>query len=250
LRTTNGIHLNQLERPDILALAQGLPADTQIIARLLSSRFSCRAFRSDPVPHATIERLLSLAQLSASWCNAQPWHVIVTKGEGTDRFRAAIHEYALANPALNESDFPFPAQYTGIYQARRRETASRLYESVGVAAGDRIASRRQTLENFKLFGAPHVMIISTESDLGTYGAIDCGIFIGSVLLLAESLGLATIPQAALAVYSRFVREHFGLPENRRVVCGISFGYADPDHPANRFRTARAPIAEAVAWVRE
>jgi hypothetical protein len=32
------------------------------------------------------------------------------------------------------------------------------------------------------------------------------------------------------------------------VCGISFGYEDPAHPANRFRTTRATLDEACRWV--
>jgi len=41
--------------------------------------------------------------------------------------------------------------------------------------GDREASKRQTLENFRMFGAPHVAIITTERKLGTYGVLDCGL---------------------------------------------------------------------------
>ena len=67
------------------------------------------------------------------------------------------------------------------------------------------------------------------------------------LLAAQSLGLAAIPQAAVAAYSPWLRDYFGLPENRLVVCGISFGHADRAHPANGFQTNRAPISDAVDW---
>ena len=36
--------------------------------------------------------------------------------------------------------------------------------------------------------------------------------------------------------------------NRKIVCGLSFGYADPAHPVNGFRTTRAAVADAVRWV--
>jgi nitroreductase len=42
-----------------------------------------------------------------------------------------------------------------------------------------------------------------------------------------------------------VRDALGLAADRKVVCGISFGYADPEHPANRFRTGRADPKVAV-----
>ena len=65
---------------------------------------------------------------------------------------------------------------------------------------------------------------------------------------AQAAGLATIPQAALAGYSDIVRKHLGVGDDRKVVCGISFGYPDTSHPANSYRTTRAAIPEAVAFI--
>jgi hypothetical protein len=59
-----------------------------------------------------------------------------------------------------------------------------------------------------------------------------------------------VPQAALAFHSEVVRNHFGLGDDRRVVCGISFGFPDPDHKANSYRTTRAGIADTVTFVDE
>jgi nitroreductase len=103
------------------------------------------------------------------------------------------------------------------------------------------------LRNFELFDAPHVAIITTEDDLGVYGAVDCGLYISTFLLAAHSLGLATAPQAALASYSSFIHDHFDIPEHRRVVAGISFGRPDLDHPTNSFRTTREHLDRAVTW---
>jgi hypothetical protein len=47
-----------------------------------------------------------------------------------------------------------------------------------------------------------------------------------------------------------VRKHFGLGDDRKVVCGISFGFPDRDHNANSYRTTRAAIAETVTFVDE
>jgi nitroreductase len=218
-------------------------ADT--LERLLAERYSCRAFRAEPVPRATIERILRLAQRTASWCNAQPWQLVVTSGAATERFRAALLRHAEAQEAA--PDFPFPREYRDAYLARRRECGFQLYAAVGVARGDRVGARRQSLENFRLFGAPHVAIVTSDEALGVYGAVDCGAYAGTFTLAARSLGVAAIAQAALAAYPDFIRAHFGLPEGRRVVCGISFGVEDKAHPANGFRTSRADIGEAVRW---
>ncbi|WP_436975405.1 nitroreductase [Nocardia asteroides] len=223
-----------------------------VLAELLTSRWSCRAFESREVPRPEIERLLGLAQRSASWCNTQPWQVIVTTGEGTERFRAALAEYAATEGGElgEEFDFPPPTEYVGVYRERRRTTGWQLYEAVGVERGDRAASARQAFENFRLFGAPHVAIVTTAAEQGVYGAVDSGLYIGTFLLAATSMGIATIPQAALAGRSVFLREYFDIPADRKVLAGISFGYAAANHPANSYRTTRAPLREVVSWRRD
>ncbi|MCG7207398.1 nitroreductase [Streptomyces arenae] len=221
-------------------------ADADVLERLLRGRWSCRGYLSERLPRAVIERVLQLAQRTPSWCNTQPWHVVITEGDGTDRFRQALTKRAAE--ASMEPDFAFPQRYTGAYRERRKEVALQLYESVGIARGDREASAAQTAKNFEFFGAPHVAVITTDADLGVYGAVDCGLYVQSFLLAAHSLGLGAVPQAALASYAPVVREFFALPESRRVVCGISFGRPDADHPANGFRAPRESAASAVTWV--
>ncbi len=68
------------------------------------------------------------------------------------------------------------------------------------------------------------------------------------MLAAQALGLGTIPQAALARHSGLIRKHFDLADNRRVVCGISFGYADHGHKVNGYRTSRAKVADTVTFI--
>jgi nitroreductase len=217
-----------------------------VLERLLSTRWSCRAYEDREVPRPIIERLLGMAQRSASWCNTQPWEVIVTSGAGTQRFREAMMQWARRNDP--KFDFAPPAEYRGVYRERRRESGWQLYEAVGVERGDREASARQALENFRFFGAPHVAIVTTDAIHDVYGALDSGLYVNSFLLAAQSLGLGAIPQAALAGHSTLIRSFFEIPEDRKILLGISFGYPDLDHPANSYRTARAPLEEVVTWI--
>ena len=103
------------------------------------------------------------------------------------------------------------------------------------------------MENFNLFGAPHCAILSSPAELGPYGAMDCGGFVTAFTLAAQALGIATIPQAAVAAYGPFLHRYFNIPDNRLILCAISFGYPDTDHPANQFRTERATLDEFVTW---
>ncbi|MEX0316764.1 MAG: nitroreductase [Ruegeria sp.] len=212
---------------------------------LLARRHSCRAFLPDPVPREQIEQVIASARRAPSWCNAQPWHVTITSGTETDAFRAALlQEAATGSPA---PDLPFPTSYSGVYQDRRRACGWALYEAVGVEKGDRAGSARQMMQNFSLFGAPHCTIVSSPAELGPYGAMDCGGFVTAFTLAAEALGIASIPQAAVASYGPFLHRYFDIPEDRLILCAISFGYPDADHPANGFRTERADLSEVVDW---
>jgi nitroreductase len=210
-------------------------------------RYSARRFRPDPVPEGTLTRILELAQQTPSWCNCQPWQLVVTRGAGTERLRAALYAHAHSG-ARAQPDFAFPAAYQGVYRDRRKVCGVQLYQALGIGRDDRAAAAGQALENFRLFGAPHVAILTTEADLGVYGAIDCGLYVQTFMLAARSLGVDTIAQAALASYPDLLRALLDLPEQRKVVCGISFGFADRDDPIHAYRTERAAIADAVRFV--
>ncbi|MBT26473.1 MAG: nitroreductase, partial [Rhodobacteraceae bacterium] len=151
--------------------------DFQTFDRVMRARHSCRGFRPDPVPSTTIQQIVQTAQRVPTWCNAQPWQIIVTSGAQTDAFRNAMTQAAETQTA--QPDLDWPQQYTGVYQERRRTCGLQLYQAVGVTRGDRVGSARQMSENYRLFGAPHVAIITSDSDLGPYGVMDCGGFVAA-----------------------------------------------------------------------
>ncbi|MEA2868414.1 MAG: hypothetical protein QOE39_3129 [Bradyrhizobium sp.] len=220
-----------------------------VLEELLSERYSCRAFLPQPVPRPTIDHILKAAQRTASWCNSQPWQVVIASGAAKERFRHAIYAEA-SSGAPEDGDFSFPREYLGVYLERRRESGFQLYNTLGIERGDKAAYAKQALENYNFFGAPHVAIIHSDEALGIYGAIDCGAYVGNFLLAAQALGLGTIPQAALARHSGLIRRHFKLSDTRRVVCGISFGFPDRDHKINSYRTSRASIPDTATFVEE
>jgi nitroreductase len=219
-----------------------------IFGELLVDRFTCRAYRDTPVPLETIRAILELAQLTASWCNTQPWQTIVTAGATT---RALVETLMVHGPAMlsaPEPDYPYPDSYRGIYADRKREVGRQLYGCMGVARGDHAGASRQAQENLRLFGAPHVAIITVDRALGVYGAVDCGAYLSNFMLAARAFSIDTSPQAALAGCAPLIRAALDIGEDRAILCGISFGYGIADHAANGFRTGRAKI-DAVAFFR-
>jgi nitroreductase len=101
------------------------------------------------------------------------------------------------------------------------------------------------LENYRFFGARQAVVITTPKELGAYGILDCGAFVTAFMMAAQARGIATIAQASIAEMSEIVREILDIPQDRDVLCAISFGYEDTEHPANKFRTERAALGQVL-----
>lgn len=54
-------------------------------SELTSARFSCRAYKPDPVPCAMVDQILEAARLAPSACNRQPWRFAVATSPETRR---------------------------------------------------------------------------------------------------------------------------------------------------------------------
>lgn len=213
--------------------------DAATVKRLMQARYSCRAFRPEPVPDDVIERIVDTARHTASWNNTQPWQLLVTRGAETEAFRQAL--LAEVKQGKPGPDMEWPESYPDELGERRRTCGYALYNAVGIAREDREARARQSMRNFELFDAPHVAILHIPKVLGAYGALDAGGFLTAFMLAATAEGVGTIAQAAVAAYPGLIRTHFGLPEDRVILCAISFGYADESDPVNQYRTEREPV---------
>ena len=214
--------------------------------QLMNRRFSCRGFLKKEVDQKFIYQIIETAQKVPSWCNSQPWQVILLRHDTRELLSEKL--VGSANQTYETPDIDFPERYSGVYKTRRSVCGWQLYNAVGVQKGDREGASRQMAKNYEFFGAPHVAIITTPKELGAYGVLDCGAFITAFTLAAAALGVSSIPQAAIAGRATIVREVLNIHEDRDVLCAISFGFADTDHPANNFRTQRANLDEFVEWV--
>lgn len=220
------------------------PAPARPVRDLLNARHSCRSFRPEPLAEEVVRDLLATAQRTASWCNTQPWQVVVTSASATDEFRSVLSG-AVRSGVAGQYDLAAPSDYLNEYRDRRRSSGFALYSALGIAREDLSARTEQMLLNYEFFGAPHVAIVHAPAELGPYGWVDCGGWVANFLLAAAELGIGAIPQAAIANWSNVVREHLGIGADRQIICAISFGHEDTTHPVNEFRTDRAPLDEVV-----
>ena len=218
---------------------------TSPLNKTLRARHSCRAYLPQPVPRALIEQAVATAARAPSWCNAQPWQLVLTEAAETARLGAALHAHAQTHEM--QPDLPWPESYTGPYKARRFDCGMQLYDAATIARDDRDARTAQMLENFRFFGAPHMALVTSPRELGAYGALDCGGFVTAFCAALTEAGLGSIPQAAPAGYAPFLRDWFDLPQDRLILCAVSFGYSDTTAPINSFRTPRAAPDTLIDW---
>ena len=218
------------------------------VAEAIRQRRSVRAFQAREVPEATLRDIFSLAQWAPSNCNTQPWVVRVVSGAKCKQLRQRL-THAGMDPSQYQPDFPYDGRYPGIYKEHQHDAAAQLYGAMGIARDDKVGRGRAALRNYAFFDAPHAAFLFLPEPFGAREAADCGIYAQTLMLLLTAQGLASCPQAALSFHPKVVREELGLPDNLRLLFGVSFGYEDSEAQANRCRVGRAALDAAVKFHR-
>jgi nitroreductase len=210
------------------------------VTEAVLGRRSTRAFLPRPVDRALIEELLGLAARAPSGGNLQPWHVDVLAGEPLEALRAgAMPSLGSARAGMELTVYPSPLPDP--YRTRRYRSGEALYEAIGIPRADRPGRLAQFARNFDAFGAPVLLLFSIDRIFDRPQWAHLGMFMQTLMLLAEERGLATCPQEAWAAVHDIVGEHIELPEERILYCGMALGYADPEAPINRLRTEREEV---------
>ncbi|MDV3130244.1 nitroreductase [Mycobacterium sp. 21AC1] len=213
--------------------------------QLVRGRRAVRSFRADPVPAETLRAVFALAGAAPSNSNTQPWHVEVASGDTRDRLSEALLQ-AHSRQAVS-TDFPYRDDlYTGRYAHRRQVAGSAMYQALGIARDDDRARAAYDAESLKFYGAPHVAMLFLPGNAEARMAADLGIYAQTLLLALTAYGIASCPQGLLSFYADTVRDVLGV-RDRKLLFGISFGYADTDAPINNIDIPRAELGETTRF---
>jgi len=217
--------------------------------QIIRDRRSVRGFHADRrVPRDALCEVLELAQRAPSNCNVQPWRVFIATGPARDRLRGALCD-SVARGELPKAEDAIDT-FAGDYRRLQVACAVAMYHEMGIAREDYEGRMGATLRNFELFDAPHVGIVCMDHRFGPRVAVDVGAYVQTLLLALWSRGVASCAQASLTMYPDVIRRELAIPDELRILCGISFGYEDPAVPANRTRQAREPIEANVKFIEE
>jgi len=223
-----------------------LSKPTMSLVDAITSRRSTRGFLPDQVPQDVMQHVFEIAQQAPSNCNTQPWKVFVASGEVKDRLRDQLVE-RLEQGVPGQPDFPYVSRWEGEYRQRQVDCAVALYNEMGIARDDKEGRHLAIRRNFELFDAPHIVFLGMNRDFGATISLDVGIYAQTLMLTMHAFGIGSCAMGSMRAYPELVREAFDLGEDTGILLGISFGYEDPDVDANRTRTVREPLSNAVIF---
>ncbi len=212
----------------------------------LNSRFTVRAFKSDPVDRRTLERVMEAALRAPSWANTQPWEVYVAGGEVLNRLR---QDYLanLKNCVARNPDLAAPKEWPPLLRKRMEALKSERMATLERVCLDKSEMKDLSEMNYHFFHAPAVAYICMDRTLTPWSVYDLGLFSQSLMLAARHFGLDSAPAVTLAAHPDLIRKELNIPDGLSIIIGIALGYADTKHPQNQYRTLRRPVQEAVTF---
>jgi nitroreductase len=213
----------------------------------IESRRSIRKFKTQPVSNETLKEIFKTARWSPSYKNTQPWECILLSGAKKN----AVTEMMIQLLDKNEKpcpDMPEPQSWPPVEAARIDRLMKRRAQMTGKSLNDPEALRMAKKANFSFYGAPHALYLYQDASLTPWSLFDMGLFAQTLMLAANARGVATVPQAFATDYAKYVKEFLGIPETKRLIIGISIGYADAEAPENAFRTDRIEVLDFVKWM--
>jgi nitroreductase len=209
------------------------------LATAIEKRQSIRAFKPDPVPLETLQKIIGQAIRAPSWANTQPWDFIIVGGSKLKEIEEGfLHRGEVEAKPEVARPYEFPEPY--ISRMRGLMAKERTFMTEAQFTGRRS-------DNFYHYGAPVCIYLLTGRSfvyqargVNVWPLYDCGAAVENIMLLATSYGLGTVAQAQAVVYPDIIRKVVPVPEDKVLALGIAIGYPDMDKTRNKFRSDREP----------
>jgi len=204
----------------------------------IRGRKSTRAFLPRPVPKEIIAQILESARWAPSGSNRQQWRVTVATGE-----KVRVLADGLVDRARQKEPSALGTTHAAVEVARRVGTLLAdlrlIAEDLGQSLWDFVV-----LGSYRLYDAPVVLVFSSSGKRGG----DIAQFVTAMLIAAHDLGLGTCWLGYPLAYREWIREVLEIPGSETITALVALGYADPESPANAYRSPRDDLGTFVRWV--
>lgn len=208
------------------------------VKEALIARKSARAYLDREVDPSLIEQILDAARHAPSGSNTQPWQVAVVTGDTRLKLTQEMESTFRAGNKENMDYQYYPQEWKEPFKGRRRTCGLQMYKTLEITREDKQRQTDQWAANFRAFDAPVILFFFMDPMMETGSYLDYGMFLQSVMLAAQDLGLATCAQAALGVYPEIVKSQLDYPDDTILIAGMALGYEDPEAIINSYRTER------------
>ncbi len=189
-------------------------------------RRSIRRYRPEPVPRATLERLLTAAHWAPSAHNRQPWRFVVI----TDVDKKRVLAQAMSHRW--ERDMMKDGLPKTVIQARLRRSRERLLEPPVLVLG---CLSMEDMDDYPdSFRQRNEWIMGVQS---------VSLALGNLMLAAAHEGLGTCWMCAPLFAADEVHRALGLPKRWEPLALLSLGY-----PAEEGASSRKPLEEVILWM--
>lgn len=213
----------------------------------IRKRQSIRAFKSDPVPKDILVKIMEDAIWAPSWGNTQPWEFTIVGGNTAKRLAEEFSNNHMDGVPKNP-DIQMPEGWPDLHTSRYKDVGRELFKTLSIERKDKKKRDQHYINMLGFFGAPNVIYVYIDKELGTYSVFDVGIVTQNISLLAIDYGMGTCIEAAAVRYPDIVRKHLNISNSKKLVLGIAIGYPDWDSPYNKFRSSRENLDALVKWV--
>lgn len=204
---------------------------------LVKSRKSKRWFTDKDIDKEKMRKILEIAGNAPSFKNHQPWQVAVV---GRNKMKELAVIFAEEQKKGNhEKPFPWPEVWPSPHDKIIEET---------------YRNHRRVLPDdpysWWFYNASVSIFIHIHRDLNEWSVLDCGSFMQTLLLAAKQEGIDSVPQAKLANFNTSIAGALNLPPERKIIVGVSLGYADLNHQNNQNLTKRESLDNWTSWFTE
>ena len=215
------------------------------VIKVIKSRYTVRAYKSDPVPEYILRELMEVAIRAPSWGNTQTWEFAIVGGEVMEEIKQCLMGKLLAQEEICP-DIPRPV-WPSPYCDRRKDNGLRLYRLLGITRENAGSQLQWYAQMYGFFGAPNGIIVYTDKGLSPWALLNVGLVIQNMVLAAMNYGLGTAILAAVTSYPDEVGRILKIPQSKQLVAGIAIGYPEIEAKVNKFRSNRESLETLATW---
>lgn len=210
----------------------------------LNSRFTCRAFKEEPVSKEVLLKIMKDATRSPSWANTQPWEIFTAGGGVLESIRRTYMERFSKDVPI-DPDIPWVENWPPEMEERIKQLGIQRFEHLKISRDDKNARNANYRLNFKFFNAPAVVYLCMKENLTEWSIFDLGLLSQSIMLAAKGYGVDSAPAVNLVAYPDVIRKEMEIPDELAIIFGVALGYQDDKSPQNTFKSPRRPLEEVL-----